>query len=398
MLAKLDSLCACYCYFPKIRQQQIADSIPQSLKTHNDSFYDHHSSHNLQQTSLQPNKKHIANLSTLMQQNTFHFPHNAASPVYYLNRLLRRKIRILSLDILQHKELVIQKQELREREQNEILIAKAKQAKIPLATHECQFIMKSIDKTNVYFETFFVDSYALCKESLKSKEKMYFINPFDIFSKLTVLFPDLHQYTIILQDKEKHALAHYNHGTLRFCIIVEKKIALQNYFHLLDSLGEVIVCNLSTQSFVANNFLPLESLLSDALHSLEEHNFEKLDSHACLKILVINYCYTVGGLSLRRLLFIPKHFYILQYKIALCVIVGLLFIFISTIHSLYFNYQQQKDLEHTTKLHYEAIENLYHKKKTYPSAYHKIYQSIQKHKSLNFSIQQHYNFQTKQWE
>lgn len=402
LLAKCSSSLVNYSYFPKLDLYQGLSSKQTNDYPFDDSLHDSNII-NISQCSFEPNISYVNKILGFMNHNKF-YPYSKSSRWDLLVSLFNKKIRVIPLDLLQHKELIIQKQELYERKLDDVLLTKAKQTRIPLATHECQFILNYMDSTRVKFESFFVNSRLLCEESIESKSNIYYVNPLLIFSNLNMMFPNLSDYTVIFQDKHKHAIAHYRYGAIDFCAIIEKQIPLQNYYRNIDSIGEVIVCNLTSQSFTTSKSPTIESILSYVIksnwHTSKdiEHYLEKFNISECFRILMINYFYSTNTSFLHEMLIIPKRFYIMQRRIIVYGSIGILAVLLSSAYNLYLHYQQKLTIQKELTNYYKIIDDEYHKKKNYTSVYSKIYDSINNNKSLNFSIEQYYNSQLRQWE
>lgn len=404
-LAKLDSLFTHYLYLPatwapgqsdqeKIRpENQVTESKNPFEDTQDaqstPSYYTL-----LKQDSLEAHAKRVEFLREEACKERL-FISSFAAKLSRLKISFARRLAILPLEAFDSQEIIVKKQELREREQIDLLLAKSRQLKIPVDTHECRFILRGMDNQNARFVALTADSNLLCKESMKVGTNVYYLSPIDILSGLILLFPHLHHYTVILHGEKKHAVANYHYGALHFCAIADKRKPLDRYYHLFDDVGEVFSLDLAPNQIPSQTVIPLGALLS---HTFNQNACEVFDTQKCLKILVANYLHTKSALSLKKSLFFPKKFYDIKRRILLMGMFGLLVIILNFAQVIYLDYLQRDLVNQLNQEEYKALQEDYEEKKSYQSVYHKIYDSIEKNKSLNFSIQQGYNKEKKQWE
>lgn len=290
-------------------------------------------------------------------------------------RFFHQKFCILSPDAIFCAEIEIKKDELRKNSFiDNFPLLKAQQLNTIPMDYEYHWYIKNGDETKVLFQIFYISKKLLQTYAIQNKEKMYFCNPFEVFSSLHFFYPKLSDYTILFQDKKYHALCHYSNGLLDFSIVVERKVALQNYYNHIAISENIFYCDWTGEREFLQDFIPIESLFNTSLD-------------ICLKLVTISH-FHVRPICTN---FYPYDFYTLKNKVKVVLFSGFMLIGFSLCHFVYEKYQYYKFVSTQETLYYTQVQQQYNKKLNYTPMYDKIYTYLLNNKSFNFHLQQEYD-------
>ncbi len=334
------------------------DTTSELLYTYNIEYqpYMHYSYITLQQYYTKETKAHR------LAQLLYHIP----STHYYYG--------VLPLDYLISTQINIEKQQLQQNNVFDSIVPlhAQNQGLIP-HNYEYRYFLQHQTPTHFTFQIFCVAQTILQDYATKYAGKILYLNPLELCCGLYDFYPTLQHYTIIFQDKHKHALCHYSNGMLAVSVILERNEALQNHYGLIQDFGTIFYCDFSGKPDLLCDFTDITTLFNMSLHD-------------CFHILALHHIRTKPA----YINFYPQTFYNMRSRLKM-LISCILCVFIVYFGYFYYNkYQYYQFLEHEENKYHTQIEYLYHKKQQYPFMYERIYKQLLEQQSFQFCLQQDY--------
>ena len=294
--------------------------------------------------------------------------------IAHLKSSMRLYYAILPLDSIVGAQIDIEKSYLRQENMLDSIVPfQAQNQGLIQHNYEYRYFLQNQTQTHFIFQIFCVSQTILQQYAAKYAGKIFYINPLELFCGLSALYPNLTHYTIIFQDKHKHALCHYENGLLVVSVLLERNEALQNHYGLIKDFGTIFYCDFSGKPDLLCDFTDITTIfnmpLSECLHILALHHIRTKPTYTNF------YAQAFYGMRsiIKALLFFS------------------FFILIFYFGAFYYNkYQYYKFLQHEEQTHYTQIEALYYKKQQYPLMYERIYNQLLDKQSFNFCLQQDY--------
>lgn len=317
--------------------------------------------------------QNMTNNNTIYTNDNKYIKQNAISKIimyilhkFFILRYFRNNICVLSPDFLHAYMVEIPLNKLKQTKSDSICLTKInKECK----EQEYKYYTQEIKQDSVFFQIFCVSKEFLNKFSQKVKNKIYFINPFELFSTLYNIYPQLSHYTLIMQSEKYHCLCHYSYGFLDFSVIIERSQALQDYYKNIEIIGEIFYCDWSGRREYVEDYMNVEACLDMPLND-------------CLKMLSFAYLHNKSLESS----FLARNFWNTKSFIKNLFLLAFVFIFYLT-GSLIYEIYEYNNMIHTKETNYkQEILNEANKKENYEPMYNRIYSHILEKKSLNFKF------------